>query len=94
MPPPPAGAGDKQNVAVRTTFHVLSGLGRERGGKVVPKPHRSEARLPQLSPQRACCTCSEAAPTEVTEETFTTQFLGCLSPWRGGKTKLCSWDQG
>ena len=70
---------------------------RERGGKVVPKPHPSKARLPsqtskarrpQLSPQRVCCTCSEAAPIEVKEETSTTQFLGCPSPWRGEKTKL------
>ena len=61
---------------------------------MVPKPHPSKARLPQLSPQRVCCTCSEAAPIEVAEETSTTQFLGGPSPWRGQKTKLRSWDRG
>ena len=87
------GAGERQSVALRITFPMLLGLRRERGGNVVsPPPQQGQA--PWLSPQSTGCTCTEVSlAEEVMGEPFNTQLLGCLSPWRGEKTKLCSWDQ-
>lgn len=75
-------------MALRITFPVLLGLRREVGGNVVsPPPQQGQA--PWLSPQSTCCTCTEAAlAEEVMGEPLNTQLLGCLSPWRGEKTKL------
>lgn len=70
-----------------------AGFKKGRGGNVVsPPPQQGQA--PWLSPQSTCCTCTEAAlAEEVMGEPLNTQLLGCLSPWRGEKTKLCSLDQ-
>lgn len=61
---------------------------------MVPKLPSQQGQAPSAQSSEGVLHLLRGCSYRSDGETFNTQFLGCLSPWRGGKTKLCPWDQG